>query len=69
MNIKPDLEKQKQLEHNMDSHQRKKKSTNVASMKVHILPRKAKKNILKPKTLKKKGDRKCCECNTICESK
>ena len=59
MNITPDLEKQKQLEHNMDSHQRKRKSTNVASTKVHNLPEKAKQNIFKPKTLKKKkGDRK-----------
>ena len=37
---------------------RKKKSTNVASTKVHNLPGKAKKTTLKPKTLKKKCDGK-----------
>ena len=48
---------------------RKKKSTNVASTKVHNLPGKAKKTTLKPKTPKKNVTGKCCECNTIWESK
>ena len=47
----------------------KKKSTNVASTKVHNLPGKAKKTTIKLKTQKKKVPGKCCECNTIWESK
>ena len=48
---------------------RKKKSTNVASTKVHNLPGKAKKTTLKSKPPKKNVTAKCCEYNTIWESK
>ena len=48
---------------------RKKKSTNVASTKAHNLPGKAEKTTLKPKTPKKNVTGKCCECNTIWQSK
>ena len=48
---------------------RKKKSTKVASTKVHNLPGKAKKTTLKTKTPKKNVTGKCCDCNTIWESK
>ena len=48
---------------------KKKKNINVASTKVHNLPEKAKKTTLKPKTPKKNVMGKCCECNTVWESK
>ena len=47
----------------------KKKSTNVASTKAHNLLGKAEKTTLKPKTPKKNVTGKCCECNTIWQSK
>ena len=48
---------------------RKKESTNVASTKVHNLPGKLKKTTFKLKAQKQKVTGKCCECNTIWESK